>query len=119
MMASKSEMLTREEFASLLIVANTCAVRQPPAIIPANHDTRLIALGYMARLSGRLRMTSSGRSRIAAERELRQSGKREVGDHTMMARIGVMALQREPTPASAPRRKRAKAYNTRIGDGGS
>jgi hypothetical protein len=37
----------------------------------------------------------------------------------MMARIGVMALQREPTPASAPRRKRAKAYNTRIGDGGS
>jgi hypothetical protein len=65
MMASKSKMLTREEFASLLTVGNTCPVRKPPAIIPAEHSARLIALGYMVHLSGRLRMTSPGRFRIA------------------------------------------------------
>jgi hypothetical protein len=66
MMAYESEMLTREEFASLLTVGNTCTVLEPPAIIPAEHSARLIALGYMADLFGRLRMTASGRSRIAA-----------------------------------------------------
>jgi len=66
MMASESKKLTREEFASLLTVGNTCAVVEPPAVIPAEHSTRLIALGYMAELSGRLRMTTSGRLRIAA-----------------------------------------------------
>jgi hypothetical protein len=66
MMASESAMLTREEFASLLTVGNTCAVRDPPAVIPAEHSTRLIELGYIADLAGRLRMTTPGRSRIAA-----------------------------------------------------
>jgi hypothetical protein len=70
-MASESEPLTPEEFASLLKVGNTCAVLEPPAIIPAKHRARLIALGYMVHLSGRLRMTSTGRSRIAAEFETR------------------------------------------------
>jgi hypothetical protein len=65
MMASKSKMLTREEFASLLTVGNSCAVLQPPAIIPAGHRARLVALGYMVHLSFRLRMTGSGRLRIA------------------------------------------------------
>jgi hypothetical protein len=65
-MASKSKMLTREEFASLLTVGNTCAVLESPAVIPAEHSARLIALGYMAELLGRLRMTTPGRSRIAA-----------------------------------------------------
>jgi hypothetical protein len=65
-MASESKMLTREEFASLLTVGETCAVLEPPAIIPAEHSARLIALGYMADLSGRFRMTTSGRLRIAA-----------------------------------------------------
>ena len=64
MMASESKKLTREEFASLLTVGNTCAVLEP--VIPAEHSTRLIALGYMAELSGRLRMTTPGRSRMAA-----------------------------------------------------
>jgi len=58
--------LTREEFASLLTVGNTCAVLEPPAVIPAAHSVRLIALGYMVDLSGRLRMTTPGRARIAA-----------------------------------------------------
>jgi hypothetical protein len=64
--ASESKKLTREEFTSLLAVGETCAVLEPPAVIPAEHSARLIALGYMAELSGRLRMTTSGRLRIAA-----------------------------------------------------
>ena len=66
MMASEFEPLTPEEFASLLTVGNTCAVREPPPIIPAEYSARLIALGYIADLAGRLRMTTPGRSRIAA-----------------------------------------------------
>jgi hypothetical protein len=58
-------MLTREEFASLLTVGR-CAVFEPPAIIPAKHSGRLIALGYVADITGRLRMTSPGRRRIEA-----------------------------------------------------
>ena len=65
-MVPKSEKLTREEFASLLMVGNTSAVLEPPAVIPAEHSARLIELGYMADLAGRLRMTSPGRARIAA-----------------------------------------------------
>ena len=65
-MALTSEMLTPEEFASLLTVGNTSAVTSPPAVIPAEHRDRLIALGYMADISGRLRMTTPGRIRIYA-----------------------------------------------------
>ena len=64
-MAPKSKMLTREEFASLLTVGNTTLL-EPPAVIPTEHSARLIELGYMADLAGRLRMTSPGRARIAA-----------------------------------------------------
>jgi hypothetical protein len=66
MMPSESKTLTREEFASLLTVGNTSAVTDPPAVIPAEHSARLVALGFIADLSGRLRMTTPGRSRIAA-----------------------------------------------------
>jgi hypothetical protein len=66
-MASKlSKHVSKAEFASLLTVGNTCAVLEPPAVIPVKHSARLIALGYMAELSGRLRMTTPGRARIAA-----------------------------------------------------
>jgi hypothetical protein len=34
------------------------------AVIPADDSARLIALGYMADLEGRLRMTMTGRARI-------------------------------------------------------
>jgi hypothetical protein len=64
MMAFQSR-LTSDEFVSLLIVGNLCAVTEPPAVIPAEHSARLIALGYMADLCGRLRMTTPGRHRIA------------------------------------------------------
>jgi len=56
--------LTREEFASLLKVGN-CSVLDPPATIPVKHSAKLIALGYMVDLKGRLRMTTPGRQRIA------------------------------------------------------
>jgi hypothetical protein len=58
------QMLTREEFASLLIVGNTSAGVDPPAAIPAEHRAKLIVLGYMVDLDGRLRMTTPGRQRI-------------------------------------------------------
>ena len=65
-MAAEAKMLTPEEFASLLTVGNTCAVTDPPAVIPSAHRDRLIALGYMTDLAGRLRMTTPGRVRIYA-----------------------------------------------------
>ena len=61
--AAKLKLLTREEFASLLMVGNTSAV-DPPAAIPAEHRAKLIALGYLVDLDGRLRMTTPGRQRI-------------------------------------------------------
>jgi hypothetical protein len=64
-MASKPKLLTREEFASLLTVGS-CSVIDPPAAIPAQHGARLIGLGYMVDIAGRLRMTTPGRQRIAA-----------------------------------------------------
>jgi hypothetical protein len=65
-MALETEMLTPEEFASLLRVADLSAFRNAPAVIPADHSDRLIALGYMVDLEGRLRMTTHGRVRIYA-----------------------------------------------------
>jgi hypothetical protein len=60
-----SKRLSAPEFASLLTVGNT-AVNGPPAVIPTEHSARLTGLGYMMDLAGRLRMTTRGRSRIAA-----------------------------------------------------
>jgi hypothetical protein len=65
-MALDAEMLSPDEFASLLLVGNTPAVTRPPAVIPAEHSARLIALGYMVDIDGRLRMTTPGRIRIYA-----------------------------------------------------
>jgi hypothetical protein len=61
-----SKLLTGEEFASLLTVGNTVTPTSPPAVIPAAHSARLIALGYMVDIAGRLRMTTPGRIRLAA-----------------------------------------------------
>ena len=58
-------MLTQEEFASLLLVG-TPSVYGSPTAIPPEHSARLIALGYMADIQGRLRMTTPGRIRLAA-----------------------------------------------------
>ena len=64
-MASETRMLTLEEFASLLAVGNM-PVNGPVPLVPAAHSARLIALGYMVDLAGRLRMTTPGRIRIYA-----------------------------------------------------
>jgi hypothetical protein len=64
-MAAPSKMLTPEEFASLLTVGNA-RVNDPAPAIPAEHSARLVALGYVADLGGRLRMTTPGRLRVAA-----------------------------------------------------
>jgi hypothetical protein len=62
----EAQILTQEEFASLLLVGNTPATSRPPAVIPAAHSARLIALGYMVDIDGRLRMTTTGRIRSYA-----------------------------------------------------
>jgi hypothetical protein len=64
-MALAAEELTFREFASLLAVGDA-EVHAPSPAIPAEHCVKLIALGYMADLEGRLRMTTPGRVRIAA-----------------------------------------------------
>jgi hypothetical protein len=64
-MTIQSETLTVKEFASLLAVGNV-RVNDLPPTIPAEHSARLITLGYVADHEGRLRMTTPGRTRIAA-----------------------------------------------------
>jgi hypothetical protein len=64
-MATQSKLLTPEEFASLLTVGNTRVSDSAPAI-PAEHSARLVALGYVADLADRLRMTTPGRLRMTA-----------------------------------------------------
>jgi hypothetical protein len=61
----EAQILTAEEFASLLLVGNSSAVTRPESV-PAEHSARLIALGYMVDIGGRLRMTTPGRIRIYA-----------------------------------------------------
>jgi hypothetical protein len=58
------ETLTTGELASLLLVGSTSAITDPPAVVPAEHSAKLIALGYMADVDGRLRMTTLGRQRM-------------------------------------------------------
>jgi hypothetical protein len=65
-MTIEPKKLTYSEFVSLLRVGNTCAVLEPPAVIPGEHRAVLVKLGYMKYLAGRLRMTTPGRQRIAA-----------------------------------------------------
>jgi hypothetical protein len=64
-MASETKILSLEEFTSLLLVGNTPVNGSAPAN-PAAHSARLIALGYMVDLEGRLRMTTPGRFRMYA-----------------------------------------------------
>jgi hypothetical protein len=64
-MASEAKTLTLEEFGSLVAIGNMPVHGSAP-VIPAAHSTRLIALGYMVDIAGRLRMTTPGRFRIYA-----------------------------------------------------
>jgi hypothetical protein len=49
-------MLSPEEFASLLLIGAP-STYGPPAVIPPEHSARLIALGFIADIQGRLRMS--------------------------------------------------------------
>ena len=64
-MALEAQMLTTEEFGSLLTVGNA-AINSSASAISAAHSARLIALGYMVDLAGELRMTTPRRFRIYA-----------------------------------------------------
>ena len=64
-MASQTKMLSPDEFASLLTVGNA-RVNSVAPTIPAEHSARLIALGYVVDLEGKLRMTTPGRIRMYA-----------------------------------------------------
>jgi hypothetical protein len=64
-MDMEAKELTSEEFASLFAVGNT-RVNGPAPTIPPEHSARLVALGYIADLEGKLRMTTPGRVRLAA-----------------------------------------------------
>jgi hypothetical protein len=63
---TEAPMLTAEEILSLFEVGNS-PIHGPAPAIPAAHSARLIDLGYMAFLEGRLRMTTPGRYRMYAK----------------------------------------------------
>jgi hypothetical protein len=86
-MAGRSKMLSSEEFASLLKIANTNAVLEPPALISAEHSARLIGLDYMADLAGRLRMTFAGRHMIAAVENQNRRVPKAVRRHTSICEL--------------------------------
>jgi hypothetical protein len=104
-MVPKPKKLTREEFASLLTVGNTGAF-DPLAVIPAEHSARLIALGYVADLLGRLRMTTPGRRRIEAGFEKQAATAAETLRRPLL-RIG---LQLDNQPSAAPKFNVATVY---------
>lgn len=61
----ESEVLTLDQFVSLLMVGDE-GPNDPAPIIPIDHETLLIRLGYVVKLQGRLRVTTSGSMRIAS-----------------------------------------------------
>ena len=63
-MTVEAQMLTNEEFTSLLAVGD--ARVNAALAISAAHSARLIALGYIEDLAGRPGMTTPGRIRIYA-----------------------------------------------------
>jgi hypothetical protein len=57
------EFLTRDQFISLLMVGDVTPTGLAP-IIPIDHETLLVRLGYVVNLQGRLRITTHGRLRL-------------------------------------------------------
>ena len=62
---AESEILTLDQLVSLLMVGDE-RQSDPEPIIPIDHETLLIRIGYVVKLQGRLRVTTSGRMRIAS-----------------------------------------------------
>jgi hypothetical protein len=86
-------MLTHEEFASLLLVGYTPAMNGPPPVIPAEHSARLIALGYMADIAGRLRMTTPGRTGSLPVYQIRMSALIQKPTFQLVVQAGSPAVQ--------------------------
>jgi hypothetical protein len=77
-MAKPSMQLSEREFASLSLIGSI-GPRDRAGVIPAEHASRLIGLGYVADLQGRLRMTTPGRVLIARGNVLRRGRKTSAG----------------------------------------
>ena len=67
------EFLTRDQFISLLMVGDVTPAGLAP-IIPIDHETLLIRLGYVVNLQGRLRITTHGRQRLASIEAIPMAG---------------------------------------------
>jgi hypothetical protein len=65
-MVSKAKTVTLKSSLPCSGSLDLSAFRNAPAVIPADHSARLIVLGYMVDLEGRLRMTTQRRIRIYA-----------------------------------------------------
>ena len=71
-------LLTRDQFISLLMVGDA-RPNGPAPIIPIDHETLLIRLGFVVNLQGLLRMTTPGRLRIASIEAMPQDNSRATG----------------------------------------
>ena len=67
------EFLTRDQFISLLMVGDVTPSGLAP-IIPIDHETLLVRLGYVVNLQGRLRITTHGRQRLASIEAIPMAG---------------------------------------------
>jgi hypothetical protein len=83
------EFLTRDQFISLLMVGDVTPTGLAP-IIPIDHETLLVRLGYVVNLQGRLRITTHGRLRLKSIEEIPGAGK-----------AGAGATQNRPRPDQA------------------
>ena len=66
------EVLTRDEFISLLVVGDA-KPNGPAPIISTDHEKLLARLGYVVNLQRRLRMTTQGRMRIRRIEEIHKT----------------------------------------------
>ena len=81
------EFLTRDQFISLLMVGDVTPTGLAP-IIPIDHETLLIRLGYVVNLQGRLRITTHGRLRLASIEAIPGAGKPGAGTTQTRPRPG-------------------------------
>jgi hypothetical protein len=81
------EFLTRDQFISLLMVGDVTPGGLAP-IIPIDHETLLVRLGYVVNSQGRLRITTHGRLRLASIENVPGSGNTGAGTTQTRPRPG-------------------------------
>jgi hypothetical protein len=92
------EFLTRDQFISLLMVGDVTPNGLAP-IIPIDHETLLVRLGYVVNLQGSLRITTHGRQRLASVEAIPMAG--IVGS----GKTGAATNQTRPQSRSGPAAK--------------